>query len=106
MGAAENRVGDRDNEQASMSSASCQIKSPASTKAVDPHEIGTTSITIDELRRLQEAGNPVIILDVRTDRSLDDLQAKGALRIPPDNAVTRVRELGLPKEGCLIAYCA
>ena len=76
------------------------------TKAIDSGEFGSTSITIDELRRLQESGQPVIILDVRTERSLDDLQAKGAVRVPPDNAVGGVRELGLPKEAWLIAYCA
>jgi hypothetical protein len=45
---------------------------------------------------------------VRTDRSFeeDDLQAKGALRMPPDHVAERARELGLKQEAWLVAYCA
>ena len=78
---------------------------PTSTKTIDSPKVGPTSITIDELAQLQESGQQVVILDVRSERTLDDLQAKGAIRIPPDSAVRRVRELGL-KEAWLIAYCA
>jgi NhaP-type Na+/H+ or K+/H+ antiporter len=65
-------------------------------------------ISIDEVLRLQRSGEPVVILDVRTDRSLEtsDLQVKGAVRVPPDDAVQRARELNLPKDAWLIAYCA
>lgn len=77
-----------------------------SAKANDVEQIGSQSISIEELRRLQETGQPVIRIDVRIERSLDNLQAQGAIRIPPDNAVRRARELGLPKDAWLIAYCA
>src|SRR3954466_3762035 len=48
-------------------------------------------ITLDEYRRLPESGEPVILADVRTDRSYaaDNLQAEGAIRLPPDDAVRR-----------------
>jgi NhaP-type Na+/H+ or K+/H+ antiporter len=71
-------------------------------------DVGSQSITIDELRQLWKANQPVTILDVRTERSIeDDLnQAKGALRMPPDHVVDRAKELGLKKESWLIAYCA
>ena len=48
------------------------------------------------------------ILDVRTDRSLEtsDQQIKGAVRLPPDHVVERARELNLPQQAWLIAYCA
>lgn len=48
-----------------------------------------------------------MLLDVRTERSIEGetMQAKGALRMPPDHVVERARELGLPKEVWLIAYC-
>ena len=71
-------------------------------------QIGSQSISLDELRRLQQSGEPVIVLDVRTDRSLEtsDLQAKGAVRMPPEHVVAQANELGLPKEAWLIAYCA
>lgn len=69
-------------------------------------EVGAQSVTLDELRLLKQAGEQVVILDVRTDRSLDDQRAAGAVRIPPDVAVSEARALGLSKEAWLIAYCA
>jgi NhaP-type Na+/H+ or K+/H+ antiporter len=64
-------------------------------------------ITIPELRRLWEQGEPVTLLDVRTERSYrDDRQiAKGAIRMPPDDAVRLARERGLDHHGTLALYC-
>jgi sodium/hydrogen antiporter len=64
-------------------------------------------ITIPELRRLWEQGEPVTVLDVRTERSYrDDPQiAKGAIRMSPDDAVRSARELGLEQHGTLALYC-
>jgi NhaP-type Na+/H+ or K+/H+ antiporter len=69
---------------------------------------GTQSITLEELDRLQKSGDRVILLDVRTERSRDtsDSQAEGSVRMVPENVVAQARELGLPKEAWLIAYCA
>jgi len=74
----------------------------------DGAEVGSQRISVDELQRLWQANEPVTILDVRTDRSYeeDDLQAKGALRMPPDHVAERARELGLKQEAWLVAYCA
>ena len=71
-------------------------------------QIGSQRISVEELRRLWQSNEPVTILDVRTERSLEDSdsQAKGAIRMPPDHVVERARELGLKKEAWLIAYCA
>ncbi|MBX5478320.1 MAG: cation:proton antiporter [Pyrinomonas methylaliphatogenes] len=66
----------------------------------------TSRITLDELRRLQESGAPIVLLDVRAERNLDGRQAKGAVRLPPDRAVERAQELGLTRDAWLIAYCA
>jgi sodium/hydrogen antiporter len=65
-------------------------------------------ITIAEMRRLQEAGEPMVLADVRTDRTYqsDNLRAKGAIRLPPDDAVRRARELGLDNHGTVVLYCA
>lgn len=73
-----------------------------------PAEVGTQNISIDELRQLWTANEPVTILDVRTERSIEESneQAQGAVRIPPDNAVSRVKDLGLNQDAWLIAYCA
>ena len=74
----------------------------------DGAQVGSQRISLDELRRLWQLKEPVTILDVRTERSFeeDDLQAKGAARMPPDHVPERARELGLKKEAWLVAYCA
>jgi rhodanese-related sulfurtransferase len=65
-------------------------------------------ITINELKERQEKGEPVLIADVRTERShaADELQARDAVRLPPDDAVRRARELGLDHHATLVLYCA
>jgi hypothetical protein len=75
---------------------------------VDGAEVGSQRISLDELRRLWQAKELVTILDVRTERSFeeDNLQAKGAVRMPPDHVAERAIELGLKKEAWLVAYCA
>ena len=73
-----------------------------------PLDIGAQSISIAELRQLWNAKEPVTILDVRTERSIQDEvnQVKSAIRMPPDHVVERAKELGLKQEQWLIAYCA
>ena len=65
-------------------------------------------ITLAELRQLQDAGAPVVLADVRTDRSYsaDNLMAGGAIRLPPDDAVRRARQLGLDHHATVVLYCA
>ncbi|HYE66521.1 MAG TPA: cation:proton antiporter [Pyrinomonadaceae bacterium] len=71
-------------------------------------EIGAQSISIRELKSLWGRAEPVVILDVRTERSLEtsDLQARGAVRMPPDHTAARAAELGLQRQAWLVAYCA
>ena len=71
-------------------------------------EVGSQSITLEELDRLQKSGEQVILLDVRTERSTEgsETMAQGAIRMPPEHVVDQARELKLPKEAWLIAYCA
>ena len=70
--------------------------------------VGKQIITLEELDQLQKSGEQVIILDVRTERSREtsDTQAAGSIRMPPENVVQQARELKLPKDAWLIAYCA
>lgn len=70
--------------------------------------VGTQSVTLEELERLQKSGDKVILLDVRTERSRDtsDLEAEGSIRMPPENVVMQAQKLRLPKDAWLIAYCA
>lgn len=92
-------------------SATCAIDSASSCQldaGGDEVQVGSQRISLTELQRLWNAKEPVTILDVRTERSLEgsDVQAKGAVRMPPDHVVERARELGLKQEAWLIAYCA
>jgi NhaP-type Na+/H+ or K+/H+ antiporter len=81
---------------------SCQLD----TKVESP-QVGAQRISLDELSRLWRAKESVTILDVRTERSLEesDMQARGAVRLPPDHVAERARERGLRKEEWLVAYC-
>jgi rhodanese-related sulfurtransferase len=64
-------------------------------------------VTVEELRELWTRQEPVIVLDVRTERSYrdDPLSADGALRFAPDDAVRLARERRLPQDATLVLYC-
>jgi NhaP-type Na+/H+ or K+/H+ antiporter len=65
-------------------------------------------ITLDELRRLQAAGEPVVVLDVRTSRSMgvSGQKAPGTVRLDPERAAFEAERLQLPREAWLVAFCA
>lgn len=65
-------------------------------------------IDVPELRRLVAAGEPVVILDVRTLRALEssDTTAKGAVRVDPERSIQEAERLHLPREAWLVAFCA
>lgn len=68
---------------------------------------GGETITLDEMARLRDSGEDVVVLDVRTDKSYDssDRKAKGALRVPPGRVVESAASLALPRNAWLAAYC-
>lgn len=76
-------------------------------KAAAPEPL-PESIEVAEMQRLQAAGEPVVVLDVRTLRSLEssDLRAVGAVRLDPERPVQEAERLKLPREAWLIAFCA
>ncbi|HSF29877.1 MAG TPA: cation:proton antiporter [Candidatus Tectomicrobia bacterium] len=82
--------------------ADTRVGEPVSVHA-DPQ-----SISIAQLRHLWDIGAPVVILDVRTDRAYDPspTQVRGAIRLPPDHVGERARELELPRDAWLVAYCS
>jgi NhaP-type Na+/H+ or K+/H+ antiporter len=85
------------------------VKESRSLPIMEPAPpVGKQSITLEELDQLQKSGDPVALLDVRTERSRDtsDVQATGSVRMPPENAVIQAKDLKLPNEAWLIAYCA
>jgi hypothetical protein len=65
-------------------------------------------MSVEELRRLQQAAAPVLVLDVRSESNFESspLQAQGALRIPPDHVVRRITELNVPRQTWIGAFCA
>ena len=65
-------------------------------------------ITIGELRARLARGEPVQVIDARADRNWqqDTQKARGAVRLPPNDAVRTARELGLDRRGSLVVYCA
>jgi sodium/hydrogen antiporter len=83
-------------------------QSRASLPVVETGEVGGQIISLDELERLQKSGEQVILLDVRTERSIEtsESMAQGAVRMPPERVVDQARKRQLPKEAWLIAYCA
>jgi sodium/hydrogen antiporter len=70
--------------------------------------VGKQIINLEELDSLKQAGEQVVLLDVRTERSLgtSESQAEGSVRMPPENVVIQAREKNLPKDAWLVAYCA
>jgi sodium/hydrogen antiporter len=64
-------------------------------------------ISIADMQRRQAAGEPVVLLDARTERSIgrSDFQAAGAIRFPPEDVVERATIMGLPLDAWLIIYC-
>jgi NhaP-type Na+/H+ or K+/H+ antiporter len=65
-------------------------------------------ITLAEVAGLRARGEPLLLLDVRSDRSYEssDQQLHGALRLPPDRAPRAAAERGLPRDAWLVAFCA
>ena len=65
-------------------------------------------ITLEEVRELQRSGEQVVLLDVRTARTFeaDPVIARGAVRLPPDDAVRLARNHNIPWKATLVAYCA
>ena len=65
-------------------------------------------ITITEIRARLDRGEPFQLIDARADRNWqhDARRARGAVRLPPNDAVRTARELGLDRRGSLVVYCA
>jgi NhaP-type Na+/H+ or K+/H+ antiporter len=83
---------------------SVPLPAPVSAEPSDVPE----RITIGELEELWARDEPVTIVDARADRShrADDTQARGAVRIDPENATRSATEQRLSKQGTLVIYCA
>jgi sodium/hydrogen antiporter len=85
-----------------------QSEESLSASTNELHAINPLRISLPELQQLQQAGEQVILLDSRTDRTYMDSneRAEGAIRLRPDRVEIQARELNLPQESWLIVYCA
>jgi hypothetical protein len=65
-------------------------------------------ITIDEMQAIESAGETPVVLDVRTQRTYeaDPFIARGAVRLPPLDAVRLATAHRIPWKATLVAYCA
>jgi NhaP-type Na+/H+ or K+/H+ antiporter len=71
-------------------------------------ENDSNRISVEELRALQSAGAPVLIVDARAEASFASSasQARGVLHIEPDQVVRRLTELNVPRQNWIIVFCA
>ena len=69
-------------------------------------ELRMAKITVEELRQKQEAGDPILILDLRSNASVeeDPLLIAGAVHLTPDDVEKRRSEFPRDKE--IVVYCA
>lgn len=65
-------------------------------------------IDVAELRMLQETGEPVVMVDARTDRTFNESEflAHGAVRLNPDRAVLEAEKRQLPRDAVVAVFCA
>jgi NhaP-type Na+/H+ or K+/H+ antiporter len=65
-------------------------------------------ITIDEMRSLQAKGEPMVIVDARSNANFNDdsITAAGAVRINPDDPVRDAMQQRLSQRSTLVVYCA
>jgi hypothetical protein len=71
-------------------------------------EDGVQRIAVAQVRSRIARGEPFAMVDVRAERSYrtSDLQARAAVRLPPDDPVRAAEALRLPRDATLILYCA
>lgn len=77
------------------------------TKPVKLPEIGHEMITVKQLQQLWQSGEQVVVVDVRTERTYNDSDARavGSIRLHPEQAVRQAAAKKLPKEAWVVAYC-
>jgi sodium/hydrogen antiporter len=81
---------------------------PSETVPVVGTEPLPESLDVPELQRLQAEGQPVVVVDSRTIRSLEgsDRGAAGAIRLDPERPAREAERLQLPRDAWLVVFCA
>jgi hypothetical protein len=84
------------------------VKAPPTPAETVADEVVPEKITFEELDALHQAGELLVLLDVRTPRTFeaDPFIAHGAIRMPPDDAVRLANTHRIPWKATLVAYCA
>ena len=102
------RDGPRDKATAPFTTVADTPATELPAESGSPTDERANVITIPEMRAIQQSGAPNLILDVRAERSLADSNflAQGAVRVTPDRAVERLKELDVPRQTWLFAFCA
>ena len=59
-------------------------------------------ISVEEARRLQLAGNPIVFVDVRSEKEWREARIKGARSMPVDVMERRASEV--PRNGLVVLY--
>ncbi|HET8841852.1 MAG TPA: hypothetical protein VFN35_10310, partial [Ktedonobacteraceae bacterium] len=64
-------------------------------------------ISLEDIKRHQRTGEPLIFLDTRLNRSYysSEFQIQGAIRLLPDKVAFEAQRLALPHHAWLAAYC-
>lgn len=64
-------------------------------------------MTLEQLHLHQSRGEPVTLIDVRTDRSYraSATMAAGALRVAPEQVIAALKRYGVPMDAWVVAYC-
>ena len=88
------------------------LRRPKHAKAAAPEPVPHVEkqpvrMTFDELAEVESRGEPIVIADVRTDRSArtSTLQAAGAIRLSPTAAVKSATEQAISKDAWIGLYC-
>ncbi len=72
-------------------------------------------VSVEQLRKLQQDGERVVIVDARTERTYDssDLEAAGAVRIvpgaggtAPGSIIDQAMHLRIPRDAWIVVFCA
>ena len=98
----------RRNRPAVSRTPSTSPRDDASTAAPMETETDAERITLDELDGMLGRGEPVVVVDSRSAKSYDadQLEARGAVRLLPDDPVREAERLRLPRDTTLAVFCA
>jgi hypothetical protein len=102
------RASHRERKQAADGAAASEPPGKAADGVSEAAAPGPDRITISEVQAMLSRGEDVLPVDSRADRSFraSELQARGAVRLPPEDPVRDAMEMRLSRHATLVVYCA